>query len=145
MVDLVPFAEIAVAIGTLSLAYLAYKTLKENQKQLSLLSSQTAISRSQLDPYLVLKSLDFERNQVRIGLENLGKGHAAWLGLKGSFYVAEPRLYSGPGPSTPLTLSESRERQERGLTVWENFQPSSIITLSYSNWSNVTPTSIVSF
>jgi hypothetical protein len=150
LVDLAPFAvpiaEIAVALGTLSLAYLAYKTLKENQKQLSLLSSQTTIFRSQLDPYLVVKSLKFEGNQVRINIENLGKGHATWLGIEGSFYLVEPRLYADRGIDNPITESQAKERQQRSLTVWGRYVASINTTpLSYGDRSNVTPTSIVSF
>ena len=144
MADLAPVAESLVAIGTLVLAYLAYGSLRENRKQLSLISSQTAIARSRLQPYLLVKEPKFDGNQLKLSIENLGLGYATWLAIQASFYLVEERSYADPVAVTPISRAQVRERQSRGLTAWGRFQPIEK-SLSYANHRNVLPVSMVTF
>src|SRR6266516_1972050 len=124
MVDIAPIAEIVLATGTLALAGLGYLTIRENRKQLSLLSLRTGIERAQLEPYLLVKTLNFEGNQLKLRIENKGNGHATWLGIQATFYPVERRSYADQSTSVPINQAQVIDRQSRGLVAWEHFEPS---------------------
>src|SRR5439155_5968545 len=81
---------VLVAIATITIASVAYKQMQESRRQarqqLTILSDQTAILRSQQDPLLRAHGFDFKGNEPLVKLVNRGKGRARRIGIETWFY-----------------------------------------------------------
>jgi hypothetical protein len=126
-------ANLAVAIGTIILAVVTYKVLTESRKQLSVLTAQTVISRSQVDPYLLVRSFNFKGDKLVVDVENIGKGHATWLSVRLWFQPCEPHYYADKHGEIPLTQEQAAHLGKAQGWALGKYEPSHKV-LKYKNW-----------
>jgi len=112
---------ILLAIGTLALAIVAFYSLRQNQKQIQVLSRQVNVQKSLLVPYLQVKQLDIQGNRVSIETENVSDTTAHWFGLATEFYLVYPRYSADPKGDELLSPSHLEQLIEEGKTVWVEF------------------------
>lgn len=137
-------AAFAVAIGTVILAIVTYKALVEGRKQLSVLRTQTVISRSQLDPYLLVRDFNFKGDKLFIDIENIGRGHATWLSLRIWFHPCTPRYYADKEGKVPLTKEQTLHLGKTQGWALGKFEASQE-TLRYREWKSAIPVQTFSF
>lgn len=137
-------ASLAVAIGTIVLAIVTYKVLTESRKQLSVLTAQTVISRSQLDPYLLARNFGFRGDKLLVDVGNIGRGHATWLSLRAWFQPCEPHYYADKHGEIPLTQEQAaRLGKEQGWALGK-YAPSRKV-LKYKDWKEAFPVQTFTF
>jgi hypothetical protein len=85
-------SQIATAIGTLILAGVTYKTVRQSKEQLKLLKEQTR--RLKHDKPLLLKLIRYkvEKNHIKLDLENIGEQSIFQIGLETRFTLAVPHV-----------------------------------------------------
>ncbi len=95
MVDLSTLASFAVAATTSALAFVTYlmsktakRSMEDGRRQLSLLAYQTAVFRSEQDPYLKVEDFNFVGNKLTLTIQNVGEGRA------NLFFVRARKRYS---------------------------------------------------
>jgi hypothetical protein len=151
-VDLITTVELAVAItngavalGTIILALIAYKTLREGREQLKVLSDQAAILRSQQDPWPRIHSFSFKRNQLLASLENRGAGRARKLGVESWFYPTIFQPTDDKGRPTKLTEQILEDYKKKDQKVTGRFLEKAGTQLTEGEFKSGRPSSVVSF
>jgi len=92
MDSLLIFANVISAIGTLTLAYFAYKNIKSTKVQLKYIQQQTKLYKSMQEPLIVINDKKFENNKIILKLSNEGGGMATELAIKTSFFITKQEL-----------------------------------------------------
>lgn len=110
-----------VVIGTLALATAAFFTLRQNSKQVSILSRQISMQRSSLVPYLEINSYKAQDNRLILDIENLSNSIARGLGISTSFYLVYPRYSADPQGKDILSSSRLEQRIKDNITVWVKY------------------------
>ena len=92
-------SNIAVALGTILLAYFTYKlasstdkSINNSQNQLEFLKKQNEILMNQQNPYLQFTDLKFHKNTISFSIENIGEVNAYNVGV---FWRFNPVLLVG--------------------------------------------------
>ncbi len=135
----------AVAAATIILALIAYKTLREGKEQLRVLSDQTAIQRSQQDPWPRIHSFSFKGNQLLASLENRGSGRARKLGVESWFYPTIFQPTDDKGRSIKLTQQMLDDYKKKDRKVKGRFIEKERTKLTLTHGEFGRPSSVVSF
>jgi hypothetical protein len=72
---------LGVAIGTIFLAFSAYASLKNANKQLVFLKTQLKVMADQDNPFLQTCNVSFDKNKISFKIENIGFGNAYEIGV----------------------------------------------------------------
>lgn len=83
--DFLLLSNIAVAIGTMLLAYFSYQNIKSSKDQLLVLQNQIKLQFSQQEPELHVNELGFKGNKLELIISNLGNGNAYDVCVNSSF------------------------------------------------------------
>jgi hypothetical protein len=115
MVDPTVAADILVAVGTMALAGTSYLSIRDNRKQLKLLTEEFKMSKSERAPILKLDEIKFEGNRLSLSVQNIGGGPAIWLGLRTSFIPAKQTFLDkqNGSPLNPAQLQEEARQKVR--------------------------------
>jgi len=90
--SLLIYANVISAIGTLTLAYFAYKNIKASKVQLKYIQQQTKLFKSMQEPLIVIKDKKFNKNKIILDLINKGGGMAAEIAIKTRFFITKQEL-----------------------------------------------------
>ncbi len=153
MVELATLVEVgvavtnaAMAVGTIFLAIVAYRSLGEGKRQLKQVSRQTEIFRSQQDPFLKVQNFRFEGDTLVLDVENMGKGRAVWVGIESWFWLVYPRTYADREGRTPISYAQVEQGIAKGeKLVWTRFEMDTKTKLGYKDWKETFPTTAVTF
>ena len=107
--DPLTFVTLILAVATIALALITYKSVNEGKRQVDILLRQTILLRSQYDPILSIKSFSFNNNKLNITIENNGNGPASSLAIETMFSPAK-RTYFRDSESIKL-LSETEIKE----------------------------------
>jgi len=119
-VDLTALVTLGLVIATIILATVTYLLVREGKRQVNMLIKQTMILRSQNDPILLIKSLSFDLNKLKITLENVGNGPASSIAIGTKFFPAKQTFFSDSGGKTPLSALELKDaaNQEKNASMF---------------------------
>jgi hypothetical protein len=137
-------ASLGVALATVILAVVTYKVLIESRKQLSILTAQTVVSRSQLDPYLLVHSFKFTGDKLVIDVENIGKGRAIWLSLRLWYQPCEPHYSADKKGEIPLTPEQAVQLGKTQGRLFAKYEASRK-ELRYEDWKSALPVQAFTF
>ena len=116
-------SQIATAIGTLVLAGVTYKTIKQSSEQLKLLREQTRRLRHDKPALLKVIRWKAEKDTIKVDLENIGEQRIFQIGLETQFSLAMPYFEKknkqnfisfGFDPSRLIDNFENSSREVKG-------------------------------
>lgn len=142
-------SQIATAVGTLVLAGVTYKTIKQSNAQLKLLREQTRRLKHDKPILLKLINWDIKENEIEVRLENIGEQAIFQVGLETRFTLAKPHFEKkgkqdfisfSYDPSLLVDNFEGTKRQimDNGFVNWnkEKFKiiirPKEIVSLKFT-------------
>ena len=121
--DPLTFVTLILAIATIALAIVAYLDNRETKRQVDILSKQTSILRSQIDPIPSIQSFNFEKNKLNINIVNIGNGPASSLAIQTSFVPARRKFYGDSKGKIPLLKTEIEEALIKNKQVTIRYEP----------------------
>jgi len=121
--DPLTFVTLILAIATIALAIVAYLDNRETKRQVDILSKQTSILRSQIDPIPSIQSFNFDKNKLNITIVNIGNGPASSLAIQTSFTPARRKFYRDSEGKIPLSKNETDEALKINKQVTIRYEP----------------------
>ena len=121
MVDAGTLATLLVAAATLVLALVTYSNVQQNKRQVNILRKQSLILRSQQDPIPLIKSLSFEKNTLKITVENAGNGPASSLAIGTSFLLARRELFADSEGTKTLSQEDFQHAVDGKIMVYGKY------------------------
>jgi hypothetical protein len=107
MVDIVD-ATVLVAVATLILALVTYTSVRQNRRQVDMLTRQTVILRSQIDPIPVVHLVAFNGNTLRVRITNHGAGPASSLAIDTGIHLCKVTFTKDASGKQPYSEEELR-------------------------------------
>ena len=106
MVDLSSLSALLVAVGTLALAIVTWQSVSTNKKQVRALIKQVAVTKSQSQPVLSIRSSKFVGNRLQLEVQNAGNGMATHLALSVFFNPVRRNYIGDKNDFRPLDSEE---------------------------------------
>lgn len=105
------------AIGTLLLAYYAFRNIQNSQKQLKFFKQQINLLIIDQQPDLQIINYSFDGNKLKLKLQNSGKGRVDDIAVSSAFHIADLKFipYSLIGLKEELiipTITEKRKPED---------------------------------
>ena len=107
--DPLTFVTLILAVATIALALITYKSVNDGKRQVDILLRQTILLRSQNDPILSIKSFSFNNNKLNITIENNGNGPASSLAIITMFSPAKRTYFRDSEGIKSLSETEIKE------------------------------------
>ena len=106
--EILAIASVISAIGTLTLAYFTYKTIKASEAQLNFLRAQTKLFTKQQEPLITIQDRKFKGNTIELLLKNCSNGIAYEVAVKMRYYITKQEL---DDESKRLLMTTSPEKR----------------------------------
>jgi hypothetical protein len=122
MVDLGTASTLLVAIATMAVASVSYASVRQNRRQVNMLVRQTMLLKTQQDPIPLIKAFSFDKNTLKITLENAGNGPASSLAIGSSFVLARHAFFADSRGERPLSSSEFEDASKEKKQVFMRYE-----------------------
>lgn len=90
--EILAIASVLSAIGTLTLAYFTYRTIKASEAQLTFLKEQTKLFTKQQEPLIIIQDRKFKGNTIELLLKNCSSGIAYEVAVETRYYITKQEL-----------------------------------------------------
>jgi hypothetical protein len=114
MVDSID-ATLLVAIATLVVALVSYSSVRQNKREVDMLTRQTVILRSQIDPIPVVHLIAFSGNKLRVRVVNHGTGPASSLVIDTGVHLCKVTFTKDAEGKEPFSEEELKAAPKGAL------------------------------
>jgi hypothetical protein len=110
-----------VALGTILLAIATFMSVLQGRKQMQTLLRQVNLQVGQQIPHLFIQRVTFERDSVKIDVENATNVPAFWLGLETRFHLIRQSYSDSADGGREITWGEAIKLKEAGKIVYGKY------------------------
>jgi len=108
-------------IGTIALAIATFLFVYQSRRQTQVLFRQLNLQTGQQIPRLFIRQVDFERNSIKINIQNAANIPASWVGLETRFFVVGQRLYADQTGDNEISWGEAVRLRDEGKTIYAKY------------------------
>lgn len=112
-----------VGIGTIILAVATLLYVDQSRRQTQIILRQLNMQTGQQIPRLFIKRVDFEKDSVKIDIQNATDVPASWVGLETRFFIVRQRLYADQAGKNEIDWGEAIRLRDQGKTIYGKYYP----------------------
>jgi hypothetical protein len=110
-----------VGIGTIVLAVATLLYVDQSRRQTQIILRQLNLQTGQQIPRLFIKRVDFEKDSVKIDIQNATNVPASWVGLETEFFIVGQRLYADQAGENEIGWGEAIRLRDQGKTIYGKY------------------------
>jgi hypothetical protein len=113
--------DVLVAVGTLLLATATFLAVYQGRRQVQMLYRQLNLQTAQQIPHLFIKQVTFEKDAVKLDIENATDAPALWTGLVTRFFFINERYFDAQRGGHEISWGQAVKLKEEGKTVYGKY------------------------